>query len=246
MVALTAVLTRPASATNLKMFRARSKTAAPPAKRVTRAAPTSASSVLPAAIPSDDRTEPAVVTLTRKAPAKITGQMPRPSSSRAASAMPVGGQTGVALACTMAKARPSLAATTYTTPTPSVTPSRAARSCIPLPSLRSGAALHRVGLPAGEAALVEHRRVHAAHRPSPAQHERDLLAHAAQPHGIEARGGRGDVRRQGDVVHLEQRIRRRDGLFLEHVEPGAGDPALLERLDQRRLVDGRTAPRVDE
>src|SRR5207245_1974362 len=166
---------------------------------VTRAAPTSASSVLPAAIPSDDRTEPAVVTLTRKAPTKITGQMPRPSSSMAASAMPVGGQTGVALACTMAKARPSLPATTYTTPTPSVTPSRAARSCIPLPSLRSGAALHRVGLPAGEAALVEHRRVHAAHRPSPAQHERDLLAHAAQPHGIEARGGGGDVRRQDDV-----------------------------------------------
>ena len=101
-VALTVVLTSPASATNLKMSCARSKAATPPAKRSTRNAPTSASSVLPAAMPSDESTDPAVVRLTAKAPAKIAGQMPRPSSSTAASAMPVGGQTGVAFACTMA------------------------------------------------------------------------------------------------------------------------------------------------
>src|SRR5438046_8906703 len=95
MVALTAVLTRPASATNLKMFRARSKTAAPPAKRVTRAAPTNASSVLPVAIPSDDRTERAVWTLRRKGPAKITGQYPRHVGSMRGTRFERGGQRRV-------------------------------------------------------------------------------------------------------------------------------------------------------
>ena len=36
------------------------------------------------------------------------------------------------------------------------------------------------------------------------------------------------------------------GSTCKHVEPGAGDPLLLQRLDQRRLGHGRTAPRIDE
>ena len=111
MEALTVVLNSAAAITNLKMSCARSKAATPPAKRSTSAAPTSASSVLPAAMPSDVSTVPAVLTLTKKAPAKTTGQMPRPSSSTATSAMPAGGHTAVAFAWTLANARPSLPAT---------------------------------------------------------------------------------------------------------------------------------------
>jgi hypothetical protein len=103
MVALTAVLATAASRTNRKMSRGRSNTCAPPAKRVTRRAPTTASRVLPKAIASEVAMEPAVVTLMTNAPMKMTGQSRGPRSSRAASAMPAGGQTGVALACREAK-----------------------------------------------------------------------------------------------------------------------------------------------
>jgi hypothetical protein len=53
--------------------------------------------VLPAAIPRDVPTDPAVVRLTRKAPMKIAGQIQEPRSNNAANAIPVGGHTGVAL-----------------------------------------------------------------------------------------------------------------------------------------------------
>src|ERR1043166_5191785 len=68
--ALTAVLNTPASKTNLKMFRARSKTSRPLANRLTSQAPSAASKVLPAAMPSDVAVEPWVVMLTRTAPKK--------------------------------------------------------------------------------------------------------------------------------------------------------------------------------
>src|SRR5262245_25906913 len=117
---------------------------------------------------------------------------------------------------------------------------------MPCPGLGAWTALHRVRLPALQPALVEHGGVHTAPRPASTEHERDLLAYASQPDGIEAGGGRGDVRRQDDVVHLEERIRWDRGLLFEHIEPGARDPALLQRLDERRLVDGGTTPRVDK
>src|SRR5262247_972947 len=71
-VALTVVATPPASAANAKKLRA-------------RRTPTTASSVLPAAMPSDEATDPAVVTFTRNAPRKIAGHAEYPYSSRAAS-----------------------------------------------------------------------------------------------------------------------------------------------------------------
>ena len=39
---------------------------------------------------------------------------------------------------------------------------------------------------------------------------------------------------------------RGQGLGIEHVERGAGDPARLQRLDQRRLIDDRAARRIDQ
>ena len=72
-VALTVVLTNPASAASLNASRARSHARAPRANRFTRYAPSNASRVLPAAIAAEVATEPAVVMLTRKAPARIAG-----------------------------------------------------------------------------------------------------------------------------------------------------------------------------
>ncbi len=97
-VALTAVAAAPASAANMKKLRARRKTSPPPAQRCTSHTPRSASSVLPVAMPRDEATDPAVVTFTRKAPRKIAGHNERPYSRSAASAIPVGGHTAVALA----------------------------------------------------------------------------------------------------------------------------------------------------
>jgi len=54
--------------------------------------------VLPAATPSDVATDPAVVTLTRKAPTATAGHTRGPKRRNAASAIPVGGHTAVALA----------------------------------------------------------------------------------------------------------------------------------------------------
>src|SRR5262249_3138106 len=65
--------------------------------RLISQAPTTPSSVLPAAIASKGETQPAVVALEMKAPTKIAGEIRYPSSSTVAKANPVGGQIGVAL-----------------------------------------------------------------------------------------------------------------------------------------------------
>jgi hypothetical protein len=105
------VLAKPARTAKAKMSRARSKARAPFAKRSTRYPAESASRVFPTAIPSEVATDPAVVTLTRKAPARTAGHTRAPKSSAAAIAIPVGGQTGLALAWTMPKRRPNFPAT---------------------------------------------------------------------------------------------------------------------------------------
>jgi enoyl-CoA hydratase/carnithine racemase len=58
-------------------------------------------------------------------------------------------------------------------------------------------------------------------------------------------GRAADVRRQDDVVEREQ-LARHMRLVLEHVEPGAGDRPVAQRLDERLLVDDRAARDVDE
>ena len=69
--------------------------------------------MLPVAMPNVVATDPAVVRLARNAPKKMPGQTRYPSTRNAARAMPVGGQTAVALGCTKAIDSPSLAATKY-------------------------------------------------------------------------------------------------------------------------------------
>jgi hypothetical protein len=93
------------------MSRARSKTRRPFANRATSDAPRSPSRVLPVAMPIEVRTDPSVVTFTRKAPSTMAGQTRDPSSRNAVSAIPEGGHTAVALAWTKANKRPSFPAT---------------------------------------------------------------------------------------------------------------------------------------
>src|SRR3989441_10258171 len=114
MVALTIVLRVAARAASKKTSRARSNAARPLANRFTKYAPTSPSSVFPRPMPIEVATEPAVVRFARNAPRKMPGQTWYPILKNAANAIPVGGQTGVALACTKASFSPSLAATKYT------------------------------------------------------------------------------------------------------------------------------------
>ena len=73
---------------------------------------------------------------------------------------------------------------------------------------------------------------------------RDLLGddHARPVLGL--LGRRGEVRRDDDVVQLEQRSRVR--LAGEDVERGAGDLPGLERVEQRILVDELAARGVDD
>ena len=92
-------------------MRGRSNAWRPAANSSTKRAIITASRVLPAAMPSEVATEPAVLRFTTNAPMVTDGQTHAPQSSSEASAMPVGGHTGLALACTEVKSSPSLPAT---------------------------------------------------------------------------------------------------------------------------------------
>jgi hypothetical protein len=95
--ALMVVLKRAASPVNFSNPVALENASQPPAKRATSVAPSTASSVLPNATPTELATDPDVVTLTRNAPISTAGVNRSPPSSSAASAMPVGNQTAAAL-----------------------------------------------------------------------------------------------------------------------------------------------------
>ena len=111
MLALTAVAAIAASSAKRMTPWGRSKALRPSAQRLMRRVATTASRVLPIAIPIDEGKSPEVVRLTAKAPMKIAGQTSSPIKRSAAIARPVGGQTAVALALTNASVRPSLPAT---------------------------------------------------------------------------------------------------------------------------------------
>src|SRR5262245_46966251 len=74
------------------------KVSQPPDQRLTSQAPASASSMLPTPIAVAVVIVPAVVALAANAPSRIAGATRYPRNSIAASASPVGGQIGVALA----------------------------------------------------------------------------------------------------------------------------------------------------
>src|SRR6266513_6374348 len=91
------------AAAKRKTVRYRSNAAVPPAKAFTSHAPQIASTVFPVAIPNEVKRLPKVVTLTKNAPTNMAGQSRQPNTRSAARAIPVGGQTGDALACRKAR-----------------------------------------------------------------------------------------------------------------------------------------------
>src|SRR5215469_15091758 len=62
----------------------------------------------------------------------------------------------------------------------------------------------------------------------------------------ELRGDPRDVRCDDDLRKLVQGVVLGEGLDVEHIEPRAGDPALPQRPNQRRLLDDRSARHVNE
>ena len=54
------------------------------------------------------------------------------------------------------------------------------------------------------------------------------------------------MRRGQDVSQRPERVIRRQRLDVEHVERRAGDAALTQDLDERRLVDDRATRGIDE
>src|SRR5439155_1497136 len=83
------------------------------ASRRIRYAPNTASAVLPAAMPVAAVSGTAVAALARSAPKKTAGQYRGPSTRSAASARPVGGQTGEMDSPIAAYRRPTRATTKY-------------------------------------------------------------------------------------------------------------------------------------
>jgi hypothetical protein len=112
MVALSGVAMARQISANFATLSGVAKVSRPSDQRLTRAAPASASSVLPTAIAAAVAPVP-VIALTRYAPIAIAGATRYPRSSTAASAKPVGGQIGLALGCSEASAKPTLASRKY-------------------------------------------------------------------------------------------------------------------------------------
>ena len=83
-------------------------------------------------------------------------------------------------------------------------------------------------------------------RPLPAEHGGGLPARHAGRQGGGLRGLAGGVGAGDDVRELQERVPRIGGLGLEHVDAGAGDPAVLEGAGEGGLVDDAAAAAVDE
>ena len=113
-VELTIVLTIAPKKIRPKKSRNRSREGRNPITRLSRYAPTSASSVLPVAMPRDVTGPVFVVRFTINAPSVMAGQMRYPSKSTALNAIPVGGQTTVTCSATNASLNPIFALATYT------------------------------------------------------------------------------------------------------------------------------------
>src|SRR4051795_12471090 len=66
--------------------------------------------------------------------------------------------------------------------------------------------IHADRLPAAQCGILQHRRVDAAHRPHPGQHQRQFVANAPLARLVEAGGRRRHMRGQRDVLHPEHRV----------------------------------------
>src|SRR5439155_13591802 len=94
-VALTAGASTAANSAKRRTSWGRSNTARPPAHRRMRYVATTASNVLPTAIPTEETTSPDVVRFTANAPMRTPGHNVVPNRRSAAMARPVGGHTAV-------------------------------------------------------------------------------------------------------------------------------------------------------
>src|SRR5580692_459514 len=113
----------------------------------------------------------------------------------------------------------------------------------PVPSCRSGHgtdAIHRLALPGSPRRLRNRRQRRLAGGPGGDVVDDELIHLLA---GIDR--CRAEMREQHHVVHRDQFLRH-VGLLGEDVEARRHDALVLERLDQRRLVDHRDARHVDQ
>src|SRR6201988_3621184 len=110
-VALTSVLIN-ATPTSPRASTSRSRPSRKPGMRLNAYAPTTASSVLPSAIPAASGTEAPFQRLATSAPSATPGHKLRPNSSSAARDSPVAGHTNVAKQLTGSSCRPSRATAT--------------------------------------------------------------------------------------------------------------------------------------
>ena len=91
---------------------------------------------------------------------------------------------------------------------------------------------------------VDHRDVHRVRDQAALERSDDLLGDDHPGPVLRLVGRGGEVRRDDDLVELEQRAGVRLGG--EDVERGAGELARADRLDERVLVDQRAARGVDQ
>src|SRR3954470_18457246 len=63
---------------------------------------------------------------------------------------------------------------------------------------------------------------------------------------VEVSGDVTDMRRGQDIIQRPERVIRRQGLDVEHVECRTSDAAFTQNLDKRRLVNDRSTRGIDE
>src|SRR5688572_1275603 len=93
---------------------------------------------------------------------------------------------------------------------------------------------------------VRRLRVDEVVRALAGQHAQQLLGGGDAHAGARLDRHAGEVRREHRVVEREQRMAGRQAVVLVDVEHGAGDAPLAQRGDQRRFLDHRAAPHVDQ
>ena len=109
-VALSVVLASAPTTTRAITSRTRSSEGRKSTTRVSSHAAATASSVFPVAIPAAPTADTPAVQLSRNVPSAMPGQRRRPSSSKAASARPEGGQAEETTGCATAASKPTRAA----------------------------------------------------------------------------------------------------------------------------------------
>src|SRR6266566_4280684 len=117
---------------------------------------------------------------------------------------------------------------------------RMASSCLLLPRSEAQCALEPLGVQRPDLGVDDARNGLAVERID------ELLGGDAAHVHARLMGDAGGVRARQHVVELEQRVIARRRLLAPHVEPGAGDALVAQRLEERRLVVDVAAAGGDE